>query len=182
VTTKERALLRESQELFTRLLMKFDLMGKVPFCFGREPISRAQLHMIEAIGKGYGSTVTALADYFMITKGAVSQVVSKLRAKGFVSKSKSSGGGKGILLELTKRGLEAFEAHESYNDLGPDIIAFAERYTEEERRAFLSVLRGLDDLIGGLFAVLAAKAENCRDGEAASSPPPGTGKKKRKKT
>jgi DNA-binding MarR family transcriptional regulator len=69
--------MREGWELLTRLLMKYDLMAKIPFDCGRERISRTQLHMIEAIGKGRGRTVTSLADYFMVTKGAVSQVVKK---------------------------------------------------------------------------------------------------------
>jgi DNA-binding MarR family transcriptional regulator len=162
VTTKEKTLLRESQELFTRLLMKFDLLDKVPFIFAREAIPRAQLHMIDAIGKGHGTTVTALADYFMITKGAVSQIVSKLCARGFVSKSKSDSGGKEILLELTKKGREAFEVHEGYNEFGPDIIAFSKRYTEEELQAFLSVLKGLDELSGAFFGALAEKDKGLR--------------------
>jgi DNA-binding MarR family transcriptional regulator len=173
MTAKERMLMREGQELFTRILMKFDLMEKIPFVFGREPISRAQLHMIEAIGKGYGTTVTALAEYFMITKGAVSQLVSKLCAKDFVFKSKSSGGGKEIPLELTKKGWEAFRVHEGYNEFGPDIVAFSKKYTEEELRAFLGVLRGLDEFSGTLFTVLAEKGKKLAGGNPIKASPRG---------
>jgi DNA-binding MarR family transcriptional regulator len=182
MTARDEALLRESQELFARILMKFDLMEKLPFIFGRESISRAQLHMIEAIGKGCGSTVTALAEYFMVTKGAVSQIVSKLCARGLVSKSRSGGGGKEVLLELTKRGWEAFEIHEGYSEFGPDIISFAEKYEREELRAFLNVLKGLDELSGRLFAELAEKSRKSRDAGIAPASPSGAGPKKRKTT
>jgi DNA-binding MarR family transcriptional regulator len=170
MTAREKTLLREGQELLTRLIMKYDLIEKIPFEFGCERIPRAQLHMIEAIGKGYGATVTALADYFMITKGAVSQVVSKLCAKGFVAKSKGTSGGKEKPLRLTNKGRKAFDIHESYNELGPDILSCTKGYTDEEIRAFLDVLRGLDKWSGGYFAELAGNRGKRRPARLATVP------------
>lgn len=170
------AWMREGQELLTKLLMKYDLMSKTPFDCGRERISRSQLHMIEAIGKGYGRTVTSLADYFMVTKGAVSQVIKKLCCGGFVAKEK--GEGKEILLRLTKKGLRAFDLHESYADALPELAAFAANYSEKEIRIFLRVLRDLDEMSSRIFVTLAeegrigASARSARSRTAAS-----TGKK-----
>jgi DNA-binding MarR family transcriptional regulator len=156
VVVKHRAVLTEARELFTRILMKFDLMEKIPFVFGRERLTRTQLHMIESIGKGRGASVTALAEYFMVTKGAVSQVVTKLCARGFVSKG--SGGGREKPLRLTKKGWKAFEMHEGYDEYLPELSAFTKKYTKEELGAFLRVLKGLDEMSGAIFADLVERS------------------------
>jgi DNA-binding MarR family transcriptional regulator len=168
MTPAEKALLREGQEIFTRLIMKFDLMEKIPFVFGRETIGRTQLHTIEAIGKGRGRTVTALADYFMVTKGAVSQVVTKLCAHGFVTKAKGPEGGKEKLLELTKKGWEAFELHENYNQISPEFTSFFRRYKAEELDAFRRILIGLDELSGRIFEELVERSKSPGGGASAS--------------
>lgn len=167
-------MMREGQELFTRILMKFDLMEKIPFSWGRELISRTQLHMIEAIGKGYGTTVTSLAGYFMVTKGAVSQVVAKLGERGFVAKEK--GEGRERILKLTRKGKQAFDLHEGYGELLPEFAAFFGKYSSEELRAFLSVLKGLDEFSSSIFSSLLERGK-LGGGSSPASPRGGTGKK-----
>ena len=114
---KTKDFMQEGLALFTRILMKYDVIEKEPLDMGNgERLPASHIHMIEAIGKEYGKTVTTLSEYFMITKGAVSQMISKLHKDGYVSKIKKKGNDKEIILELTKKGWKAFELHEKLNE------------------------------------------------------------------
>jgi DNA-binding MarR family transcriptional regulator len=60
--------------------------------------------------------VTELADLAGVTKGAISQVVSKLEKKGAVRRYKSEGNEKEVLVELTDKGREIYERHQKVNE------------------------------------------------------------------
>ena len=117
MTEMEKELVRQGWELFTRIFMKYDILEKSPVDIGTgDKFNGAQIHMIEAIGKGKGKTVTALSKYFMVTKGAISQIVSRLNKMGYITKTKRIGNGKEIILELTEKGRQAYRMHEKYNE------------------------------------------------------------------
>jgi len=145
----DQELLREGWELFTRMFMKYDVLEKAPVDFGDgQRFNGAQIHMIEAIGKGYGKTVTGLSDYFMVTKGAVSQIVSWLHKMGYVSKIKRKGNDKEIILELTGKGEQAFEAHEKYNgSTVAKMMQLRQKYSQAEIVAFLNILNDVDHML-----------------------------------
>ena len=117
MTEMEKELVRQGWELFTRIFMKYDILEKSPVDIGTgDKFNGAQIHMIEAIGKGKGKTVTALSKYFMVTKGAISQIVSRLNKMGYITKTKRIGNDKEIILELTEKGRQAYRMHEKYNE------------------------------------------------------------------
>ncbi|HEX7468801.1 MAG TPA: hypothetical protein VF324_09490, partial [Methanobacterium sp.] len=61
--------------LFLRITKKFHELEKVSIDIGDgEKLYPSELHVIEAVGNGYGNKVTVLSEKFGITKGAVSQV------------------------------------------------------------------------------------------------------------
>ncbi len=136
-------------ELFTRIFMKYEILEKMPVDIGvGDKLKAAQIHTIEAIGKEYGNTVTALSSYFMITKSAVSQITAKLHKMGYIAKTKKKGNDKEIILELTKKGWKAFNLHEDYNQpVLDDLIRFEDKYSEDEIRSFLSILNDIDLLL-----------------------------------
>lgn len=142
-------LLREGWELFTRIFMKYDVLEKSPVDFGAgHRFYGAQIHMIEAIGKGYGNTVTALSGYFMVTKGAVSQIISRLHKMGYVAKTKRKGNDKEIILKLTEKGRTAFRLHEKYNESTvTQLMQLREKYSQAEIAAFLSILNEVDRML-----------------------------------
>ncbi len=71
----------------------------------------AQSHMIEIIGESEGITLTEIAAEFMITKGAVSQILSFLEQKGLIVKNPSEKGGRATGLFLSESGKAVFEEH-----------------------------------------------------------------------
>jgi DNA-binding MarR family transcriptional regulator len=146
-------LMQEGLAIFTRIFMKYDALEKEPLDMGNgEKLSAVNIHTIEAIGKEYGKTVTALSEYFMITKGAVSQVITKLHKDGYVSKVKKKGNDKEVILELTKKGWKAFELHEKLNEAAMgDWTQIRNKYSADEAASFLSILGDIDLLFSQLI-------------------------------
>jgi DNA-binding MarR family transcriptional regulator len=151
---KKEALIGEGWAFFTRLLLKSDFAERQPVDFGGAvKLNAAHIHIIEAIGKEYGNTVTSLSGYFRITKGAVSQIVTKLFKAGFIRKIKRKGNDKEIILELTPKGWKAFAAHEKRNEASMRyLIQTGKKYSEREIRSFLTILKEIDRLFDGFPA------------------------------
>ena len=149
MTTDDLDSLQDGWALFTRLFMKYDLLEKTPIDLGAgEKLSAVHVHMIEAIGKGRGNTVTVLSGYFMITKGAVSQVIARLHKLGYVSKTKRKGNDKEIILKLTEKGQQVFDLHEQMNAVTvSDLLELRKKYSQPEIVAFLNILKDVDSLL-----------------------------------
>ena len=148
---KKAALIREGWALFTRIFMQYDIAEKRPLAVGNgETLNAASIHMIEAVGKGYGTTVTSLSNYFMVTKGAVSQTIKSLHQKGFMAKTKRKSNDKEIILELTKKGRQAFSIHEKTSESAMrNLVGAGEKYSVHELQAFLDILKEIDRLVLG---------------------------------
>lgn len=74
----------------------------------------AEIHTLQAVEEGRGSTVTALAEYFDVSKATISERVTKLAGKGLLSKTKIAGS-KEIVLKLTEKGKIAYQGHEEHH-------------------------------------------------------------------
>lgn len=128
--------------------MKYDILGKQPRNIGNNiRINSSNIHTIEAIGKGYANSVTTLSHYFMITKGAVSQVVSKLHKEGYIKKIQAEN--KIVLLELTSLGKQALKAHDKYNlSVIRKLQIVESKYSSKEFDAFFRILLEVDNCFG----------------------------------
>lgn len=148
--TSELELIRQGTSLLTRVLVKYGIMERQPVDIGRgSRLNASQIHMIEAVGKRYGRTVTSLSGYFMITTGAVSQIVSKLCAGGFVAKTRKKGNNKEVVLSLTAKGWRAFDYHEKTTELAERyFLRLRHKYTGGEIRSFLAILGDIDAFFG----------------------------------
>ena len=146
--TKQLKLIQKGFEMITRIFMKYDILGKQSIDIGNSiKINASNIHTIEAIGKGYGNTVTSLSNYFMITKGAVSQVVSKLQKDGYIKKTESNG--KSIVLELTDLGKLANKYHDNYNEsFIQKLTLIEEKYSISEIESFINILTDIDGIFG----------------------------------
>ena len=83
----------------------------------------------------------------MITKGAVSQVVSKLQKDGYLKKTESNN--KLIILELTELGKLANKYHDKYNEsLIQKLTLIEEKYSISEIESFISILTEIDKIFG----------------------------------
>ncbi|WP_033165314.1 MarR family transcriptional regulator [Clostridium sp. KNHs205] len=88
------------------------------------------IHLVEAIGNHPLSNVTTLATKLGVTKGAVSQQISKLMKKGLVSATRRPENQKDIVLQLLPAGNVIFHEHaqaheELYRVLSEKVLNFS---------------------------------------------------------
>jgi DNA-binding MarR family transcriptional regulator len=112
-------------------------------------LHRAELHAIQAIGREPGLSLTRLAEVSGVTKGAASQVVSRLVGKGMVSKEASTREPRMISLELTELGWTAHAAHERLHD---GMIAAVRAHYGADMDARVAVVTPVVEELIGLVA------------------------------
>lgn len=117
---------------FGSVLTKFALIDRKARDFGvGVPLYPSEIHMVSRLDGRGDVGVTELAEELGITKGAVSQLVSRLVKKGMVTKEPVPGNRSRVLIRVTPLGHRASESH----------LAFHLQHDG----AFLDFLAGLDD-------------------------------------
>ena len=98
----------------TRLTIQLD---KSPKRFGTdELLTHSEIHLIEIIGNIEGLSVTDLAKRMGVTKGAISQSLKKLDAKGYTHKKMDPENLSRSVVMLTSKGQTAFWAHKHWHE------------------------------------------------------------------
>ncbi len=114
---KRKDATKEIIELFIRMVNKYNSLEKVPARHGtRYNLYHSERHMLDKIGDNTGMNMTEFAEAAGVTKGAISQLVSKLEKKGIVRRYKKSTNEKEVFLELTKTGQEVHRQHKEINE------------------------------------------------------------------
>ncbi len=107
---------RELIDSFLRLVNKYNALGRHPITFGTPyKFFHSERHMLDIVGDDPGLNITEFAKTTGVTKGAISQVVSKLEKKGALRRFKSEENEKEIRLELTQLGEKIYAHHQSAN-------------------------------------------------------------------
>lgn len=107
----------ELSEKWIRITNKLALMERkknIDYGSG-DLLNTTEIHLIQAIGKNQNINVTSLAKQIGLTKGAISQIISKFESNNIVQKYKNSNNEKTTLLRLTPKGQIAFHGHEQYH-------------------------------------------------------------------
>ncbi|MBN2499048.1 MAG: MarR family transcriptional regulator [Deltaproteobacteria bacterium] len=96
---------------------KLTALEAIPRDFGvGEPLTRAEIHMLQAIDESEDPSVTELARLKGITKGAVSQVLNRLAGKGLIDKRVDAQNSSRLQIALTETGQIACRGHEEMHD------------------------------------------------------------------
>jgi len=140
---------REILESFLRLSIKLFALMKQPKKFGTDSLLYAsEIHTLEMIGKQPGITVTELADQQGISKSALPKIIHKLVQKDLVSRYQEAGNKKNILLELTDKGLIAFQHHfEFHQTFDVGIMKRINSLTPEEYLFLGDILQELEQYL-----------------------------------
>ena len=121
-----------------------------------EKLYPSEIHTIEAIGRNKWINVTQLSEALGITKGAVSQMVSKLVKRKLVKKIKIPGSEKETFLKLTPKGRKAFEGHEKFHrDMYLDFLKYSENISNKDFRKFKEIFTKIEhhlDLYSGALS------------------------------
>lgn len=84
---------------------------------GGAALTIAEMHLIEAVGRGHeqGRTVSEMAQELGITLPSVTVAINKLIKKGYLLKQKSERDARAVLITLTPQGEEAEELHRRFH-------------------------------------------------------------------
>jgi DNA-binding MarR family transcriptional regulator len=133
----------------TKINNKLKKLEKKSIDFGTGgKLYASELHTIEAIGNKYGNTVTELCNLFGITKGAVSQIISKLEKKQLIIKERNRDYAKEINISLTEKGWLIFKSHkELHSEMDVKFLSFMKTIPEDQLNTFLSILKEMEKYI-----------------------------------
>jgi len=120
-----------------------------PYSFGTDiTLHRTEIHTIQAIGEHEGINLTDLAALMNVTKGAVSQTISKLTGKKLVNKIHKDENAKEINLSLTEKGWIGFKNHDSMHMQMYDIVKkYYGKNFEQKLIEFSSVMEDLNSIL-----------------------------------
>jgi DNA-binding MarR family transcriptional regulator len=132
--------------ILTRVLTKSVANEKKPRHFGvPELLHASEIHMVMHIGDNPGVHMSELARIAGVTRGAVSQLVSKLEKKELVTKAEDPGNSLKTVPVLTNKGKIAYYAHaRRHEEVNKELFEFADRLTDAEFHLIETFLNHLD--------------------------------------
>lgn len=145
----DRQVFEELLRVLDRVVGRLSAMYQAPREYGTgSPLYGSEIHTIQAIGNSIGINVTQLAEKMGVTKGAVSQMVSKLVEKGMVRKTRAQDNAKEVVLELTELGRIGFRNHERFDMKVLDSVReYCGSDLETKLDTFLSVMTDFDAIL-----------------------------------
>lgn len=110
---------KERYEIFCQMMENLDIANKLmneydsfPHEYGDEVLYQVESHVIQAIGRQEGMTVTDLSVLMGRTISACSQCIRKLRDKGWIEQIRNEENNREYKLYLTEDGWNIFNDHE----------------------------------------------------------------------
>lgn len=136
------------QQLWAAQDKAFDLMNEydsLPHRYGEDLLYQTEGHMIDLIAAQPGIIATDLAEILNKTVSACSQMIRKLRAKGWVRQIRNEQNNRLYNLLLTEEGQKVYEAHSQF-ERGCQERTFhlLDPFSEEELAIHLAVQRQLN--------------------------------------
>jgi DNA-binding MarR family transcriptional regulator len=135
--------------LFIRLVNKYRSLEKIPVDYGtNQVLYHSERHMIDQIGGHPRLNMTEFARIMGVTKGAVSQVVKKLEAKGAVRRCKSTENDKEVFIELTDSGRAIYAKHQKVNaeSIGP-LYEELKKYSDDKVYFLVEMFKWFDSFL-----------------------------------
>lgn len=115
MTTKEYKF-RSIIEQLCKMTATFSQLEAKPRSFGcKHMLHYVEVHLIESIGHANRANVTDLSRQLGVTKGAISQKISKLCKMDLVYKNKDQNDQRNVSVSLTKEGCKVFNEHKIFH-------------------------------------------------------------------
>jgi DNA-binding MarR family transcriptional regulator len=131
------------------MINKYNALEKVPVKLMKgHTLYHSERHMIDNIGENPEMNITEFAQSLGVTKGAVSQVVSKLETKGMVRRRRKSDNEKEVILSLTREGADLYRMHKKVNEesLLP-LYNKLKKYSDEEIDFLIDMFRWINGFL-----------------------------------
>ena len=143
---QRQALLRQiwaAQDEAYDLMYEYD---SLPHQYGENTLYQSEAHIIDLIGEHPEITVTELAAILKKTPSACSQLVRKLRAKGWVTQVRNEANNRIFNLHLTESGQRVYQDHTAFNHSCQEAtFRLLETFSTEELEHHLMVQKKLNE-------------------------------------
>lgn len=137
----------EAQDEAYELMVEYD---SLPHHYGNTILYQAEGEVIDLVALHPGVTITDLGNILKKTASACSQIVRKLRAKGFVEQIRNQSNNRLYNLTLTEEGMKIYQDHQAFTQNCREITyQLLGDFTEEELRIHLRVQRQLNKAYDG---------------------------------
>lgn len=143
---KEEQVIMGVRDLFNKMvwLNKFKMEESL------KEYKSSEVHCIEYIGRNVDTNVTKLAEYFYMTRGAMSKLTKKLIKKGVIESYQKPDNKKEIYFRLTEQGKEVSKIHEKlHKEFQERDKAIFEQVTEEQFDSMLSFIEKYSSHLDG---------------------------------
>lgn len=105
-------------QIWTEMDTAYDLMyeyDSLPHHYGENVLYQAEAHIIDLIAEYPDITITELSRILRKTPSACSQIVRKLKEKGWVEQIRNESNNRQIKLRLTEDGQTVYRDHTAFN-------------------------------------------------------------------
>lgn len=135
--------------LYRFVLLYGDYMKQIRNYGTEYDVTMIEVHLLTQIEENPGTTVTKQAEYWMRTKGAISQTLSKLIERGLVYKKPADYDAKTMLLYPTEAGKYLSKKHKEYDHKAvlETIDELKEQFTEKEIEDFIKVVNAYTEML-----------------------------------
>ena len=111
----------------------------------------SELHLMQVISDGQSVNATSMAERLGVTKGAVSQTISRLEKKGIVTKTKDPMSKNELTVRFTATGHAAMEAFSGLRaENRKQHALYLAGLSEKERETVTKFLEAMERLLSGL--------------------------------
>lgn len=107
-------------------------------------ITNNDMHIIEAIGLGEGSPMSAIAKKMNVTAGTLTTSMNSLVNKKYAVRERSEEDRRVVYIKLTEKGKKAYEHHAQFHHQMTEAVI--KKLNEEEIPVLLKTLEGLSEL------------------------------------
>ncbi|CEN78302.1 MarR family transcriptional regulator [Paraclostridium sordellii] len=143
---KEEQVIMGVRDLFNKMvwLNKFKMEESL------KEYKSSEVHCIEYIGRNVDTNVTKLAEYFYMTRGAMSKLTKKLMKKGVIESYQKPDNKKEIYFRLTEQGKEVYKTHEKlHKEFQERDKAIFEQVSEEQFDSMLNFIEKYSSHLNG---------------------------------
>ena len=142
--TLNRAVFDQLQRVINKIIF---LKKKDIFAFKGVKLYPSEIHLMMLVQESSAANATKMAERLGVTKGAVSQTMSRLETKGILRKEKDPYNKNELTLTFTPLGAEAFAF---YSKITAEIYqahaACLERYSRDEKEVIQKFLRDVENI------------------------------------
>lgn len=118
----------------------------IPHNYGSATLYQAESQIIHQVGKNQGITASELAVILKKTTSACSQLVKKLRKKGWIMQTRNENNNREYYLNLTEEGQKIYEDHAKFEE-ACYMRSFhgLEDFTEEDFKTYIAIQKKLNE-------------------------------------